>query len=79
MDIFSEAKSVASKESFVRFLEALRRDYLNDPGSWENQTIDSFLWAAASWVEDYAGADVDFENPDWKTVAAMFYMGKLYE
>ncbi len=79
MDIFSEAKSVASKESFIRFLEALRMDYLNDPGSWENQTIDSFLWAVASWVKDYSGPDVDFEKPDWKTVAAMFYMGKMYE
>lgn len=77
--LFEKAKSVTDRYSFLEFLELLRMDYMDASETWENQSIDLFIEAVKSWVEDYNGNDVNLDNPDWLSVAAMFYMGKLYE
>ncbi|MDR2902902.1 MAG: hypothetical protein LBU77_00095 [Clostridiales bacterium] len=79
MDLFDKVHTVTDRNSFINFLSALQNDFVNNPDNWENQKIDTFLDAIQGWLIDYNGSDVDFETPDWKTIAAIFYMGKIYE
>ena len=69
----------SDKKSFLIFINALRSDFIDNREQWENWTIDDFLESIGRWVEDYQGDDIRFLKPDWKTFAAMLYMGKLYE
>lgn len=74
---------IESREDFVRFVEALRTDLLEDPASWENENLSDFLEALASWVQDmdgyYRNQDKPLPNPDWKAIADMLMGAKVYE
>jgi len=60
-------------------LETLRNDFVSNQETWENTSIHEFLESIGRWVEDYNRDDISFEKPDWKTISAMFLMGKLCE
>jgi len=81
MDLNERIDSVVNKETFINFMEALIDDYKNKPEEWENLSIDMFLDAINRWAEDFnfRDPDINFERPDWKTIAILFYMGKIYE
>jgi len=79
MSLFEKANSATSKTDFIELIEMLRKDLANNPETWENLSIDMYLFAIERWVEDYQAPDIDFEDPDWRTISAMFYMGKIYE
>ena len=51
---------------------------------WENKDILSYLDAISSWVEDMEGyyQYMKLDIPasiDWKFIATLFYVGKIYE
>lgn len=79
MGLHEKAEDARDKQDFLDFLDALKKDFAANRETWENQSIDNFLDAIHAWVSDYHNDDINFENPDWKTIAAMFYMGKMYE
>jgi len=79
MDVLDLANSSTDKENFSNFLKALEHDFINNKDEWENWSVDSYLKAICAWINDYREDDVNFETPDWKTIAAMFYAGKIYE
>lgn len=81
---YSEVKKIQTRHDFISFVRALKQDYLQNPSSWENKDIESFLEAIASWVEDMEGFYINQglpvpEKPDWKVLADIFMGGKLYE
>lgn len=55
--------------------------YEENPSEWANKTITDFLGQIASWVDDYSMFDeeTDWEKVDYKTIAKLLYMGKIYE
>jgi hypothetical protein len=77
--------------SFVRFIDALRKDREDadrkdalrpgpfDPGwnGWYNGSIATFLESAVAWAET-SPASLTNENP-WKAAARILYAGKYYE
>lgn len=79
MDLYSKIEGASSKTDFIEILTLLKKDFIENKEMWENRTVDEYLDAIISWIEDYSGQDVNFEHPDWKTIAALFYMGKIYE
>jgi len=82
MHISEQADSVHDMKSLVQFMNALRRDFTSNKDEWENRSIDAYLESIAAWIEDYSkvdNPDVDLKNPDWRSIAAIFYMGKIYE
>ena len=79
MDPSKMAETSKDKEGFRKFLKALRDDFNESPETWNNLTLDDFLESIERWVGDYHGNDINFEKPDWRTISAMFLMGKLYE
>ena len=67
MDLFELENQVKDEESFLRFIEALKRDRENavrdekkspsspfgpDAGGWGNTSIEGYLEAASAWAED---------------------------
>ena len=91
IDLNKLLEEVNSKESFIRFVNALKKDKIDeqekekinpsspyDPGvnGWENTTIDLFLDTMESYAED---SPLIEENPSWKNFALLLYAGKFYE
>ncbi len=75
-------EKMTDKEDFLTFLNELIFDYRNHPKEWENSTVDLYLEAMLSWIEDYSVSvfnDVDWNNINYAVLAKILYMGKLYE
>lgn len=76
---------VTDRQSFIKFLDLLHKDLLQDPETWENKTLPDFLEALASYAEDIEGyydntdANVDAEKAAWSTFADIFKGAKVYE
>ncbi|MBS4785970.1 MAG: hypothetical protein KH009_07655 [Clostridiales bacterium] len=80
--MYQEIRTIAAKEDFVRFLRRLSMDALLHPEEWENRTVPEYLEQVASWIEDFSESpanDIDWDNMEFRTLARMLYMGKLYE
>lgn len=77
-------KNVQSREDLVRYIRALATDLENDPESWENSKLDTYLDSLARWL---GSIDTVFTNmgeeppdePSWGLVALMLYAAKIYE
>lgn len=79
-----EIDSIITKEDLADFLSGLREELTNNPGEWENQTLESFLDAMESWIraiDDYSRntGDIETLNPSWKTFAKILCAAKVYE
>jgi hypothetical protein len=84
MKLHEQIETIDSKASLAKFVEALRRDLQENPQEWENATLDQFLAALASWIEDSDGYYVNQGrpipvSPSWRNVAEMLIAAKIYE
>jgi hypothetical protein len=84
MTLAEQHDLIRSREDFVAFVRALRKDLHDNPDSWENRSLDGFLEALAAWVEDMDGYYINHgkpvpERPDWKVAGDMLMGGRLYE
>ena len=89
MDLDKLLNQVNSKQTFFKFLKALKKDKINEdekinPSSlycsgkngWENGTISTFLESVEAFGED---SDLITEEPNWKNFVLLLYAGKFYE
>jgi hypothetical protein len=62
--------NVTTRESFVEFLDLLRKDFLENSESWESKTLPDFLEALSSYAEDIQGyydntkQNINADKPD---------------
>lgn len=80
--VFTVIEKITDKDSFVQFLNLLARDYVTNHSEWENKNVIDFIEAMSSWTEDFSASpanDIDWDKFDYKTMAKILYMGKLYE
>jgi len=76
---------VTDRQSFIKFLDLLHQDLLQQPENWENKTLPDFLEALVAYTEDIQGyydntdANVDAEEAAWSTFADIFKGAKIYE
>ena len=73
---------ISSKEDFIKYIRSLVADYTNNKDEWENITIPDYLEQIASWIEDYSVTpqnDIEWEKTDYRILAQLLYMGKIYE
>jgi len=76
---------VTDRQTFIKFLDLLRQNYLNNPESWENKTLPDFLEALSAYAEDIQGyydnmkQDVSADQPNWQTFADIFKGATIYE
>ncbi|MEV8478324.1 hypothetical protein [Streptomyces sp. NPDC051173] len=75
---------IHSREELVAFVRDLHQNYLRRGHDWENQTLDRFFQALASWMEDSDGWYRNFgkELPaggDWTFIARALSAATVYE
>lgn len=59
------ARSISTREEFVRFISHLQADLKANRTAWNNGTLDTYLDALGNWVTDAAVP----EEPVWRTMA----------
>ena len=66
-----------TREDVVLAIRKLLGDLDEDPGSWENPTLDRYLESMAAWLESYG----DKYNPEasWDLMIQMLEAAKIYE
>lgn len=79
-----EIDSINTKEDLAEFLFGLRKDLIDNPGDWENQTLDRYLDAMESWIrviDEYSKntGDIEALSPSWRTFAKILSAAKIYE
>jgi hypothetical protein len=76
---------VTDRQSFVEFIDLLRKDFVDNPEGWENKKLDDFLGALSSYANDIQGyydntkQNVNADEPNWRTFADIFKGATLYE
>lgn len=78
----NEINNIAHKKDLIKFISHLARDFVENSAEWENMTIPEFLLAMGSWIEEYSECpanDIEWDKIDYKTLAKIIYMGKIYE
>jgi hypothetical protein len=76
---------VTDRQSFIKFLDLLRKDFLDNPDEWENKNLDDFLEAMTRYTEDIQGyydntkQNVNADQPDWQTFADISRGASIYE
>ena len=76
---------VTDRQTFIEFLALLRKDFLDNPDSWENKTLPDFLEALSAYAEDIQGYydnmkfNVNADQPNWQTFADIFKGATIYE
>ncbi len=84
MNICDIVANVNDKEDFIKFVGDLIIDLRNNPGSWENNNLNSYLEAMKSWVEDMDGWEKNSkmnvsEISAWNLMAHILCASTMYE
>lgn len=82
MSVTDVINLIDTKEDFILFIELLQKDFTINNKDWKNKNINEYLSSLVSWVEDFSNCpqnDVDWSKVEWKVIARIFYMGKIYE
>ena len=83
-DLFDYAKTVASREDFVKFVEYLNHDYQQKRDEWGNQTLEGFLGGLSGFANDMVGyyknmgEVIDIERITWRMAAEMLLAATVY-
>lgn len=81
-DITKIIERISGKEDFLSFIQRLVVDYRENPQKWENKSVDEYLQAMVSWIEDFSSSEfnnIDWNKIDYTTLAKLLYIGKIYE
>ncbi|MCC7454629.1 MAG: hypothetical protein IT222_10715 [Crocinitomix sp.] len=76
---------VSDRQTFIKFLELLRNDLLENPERWENKSLPDFLEALSAYTNDIQGyydnmkLNINADKPDWSTFADIFRGASIYE
>ena len=76
---------VTDRQTFIKFLDLLRQDFLENRDSWENDKLESFLEALSAYTTDIQGyydntnQNMNANTPSWHTFADIFKGAKIYE
>lgn len=80
MTIHEQRDSIRTREDLLRFIEALRTDYVANPTQWAHSDVGQFLEAIAACVRDNeAVGNIVTETPSWRTFADLLICGRTYE
>jgi hypothetical protein len=80
MNLMETLEGVKDLDSFFAFVDALIADRRTIGETWENQSVEDYLEAAAAWARDSRSQDNGIsEEATWRTFAIFLYCGKIYE
>lgn len=78
-------EDIHSRSEFVRFLEKFRAEFQTH--DFENTTLENFLEAMQTWIEDMDGYYQNMNKPEclgeetltWQMLADMLVAARIYE
>jgi len=76
---------VIDRKSFVNFISLLHNDLEQNPTSWTNNTLSSFLEAMTRYAEDIQGyydntkQNINADEASWKVFSYILKGSTLYE
>jgi len=76
-DLDELGAKATSRESFVRFQDALRADLLSG-GDWSHPELEPFLETLGAWLTDSGRFD-DLDAGCWRAFAEMLLAARVYE
>ncbi len=84
MDFYKKIDKIKTKEEFIDFIYSVIEDKKINSEEWENKNITEYLEGIVAWIQDmdsyYNNMDLDMpKDIDWKFIAILFYVGKIYE
>ncbi len=84
MEEAKNIEGIKTKKDLASFVNNLSLDYYNNPKSWQNNDVGTYLEALAAWIEDMDGYYLNQglpvpEKPNWKMIANMLVAAKIYE
>lgn len=84
MNLHESIDMIQTEDDFIEFVNLLIKDSALNPSEWENKSAVEYLKGIASWVEDMDGYYDNMNlqkltDIDWKFIAALLYVGKIYE
>lgn len=80
-----DPSSVATREQLASFVAALRDDLARNPEQWENVTLERFLSALSSYIEDVPGylrntnPTLSADAPGWQLFAIFLCGARVYD
>ena len=77
MSVYEICEQVKDRKSFLEFIKALSKDAVQNSDEWKNMTVSDYLESISSWIEDTK--DDELKHIDFKEMAKVFYVGKIYE
>ena len=84
MHTINEIQKIRTKDDFVSFVRTLALEIENSPQGWENNTLEGYLEAIASWTEDSDGFFINNniaipEQIEWSVLAHVLMAAAIYE
>jgi hypothetical protein len=76
---------VTDRKSFIKFIELLHKDLIDNNESWENKNLEAFLEAMTRYTGDIQGyydntkQHINADEPNWQTFADIFKGSIIYE
>lgn len=84
MELDKQLESISTRKDLAVFVAALKEDFVNNKGEWENSDIEMFLDSMSTWVFSMEnlyknlGKPVPVQ-PSWKAFAEILLASKIYE
>lgn len=84
MNFDEQLNAISSYKELSSYLRNLLESYVSGKSSWENNSLEKFLEAAANWIEDMEGyyknsGETVPEQPEWRTIGLIFLAATNYE
>ncbi|XVN16198.1 hypothetical protein QZH46_10705 [Pseudomonas corrugata] len=79
------ARTVATRENFIEFVECLVQDYSRHHAEWQNTSLSEFLSGLSGFANDMSGyyknmgEVVDVDKITWRIAAEMLLAATVYE
>ena len=76
---------MTDRQTFIKFIDLLRQDFIDNPESWENKTLPDFLESLSAYAEDIQGyydntqKPIDADKANWQVFADIFQGSSIYE
>jgi len=84
MDLIEKHSAIRTKDDLENFISALRQDFEENPATWENADLASFLDAMQSWVGAMEGYYKNHNRvlpdpPSWQVFGDILMGARIYE
>lgn len=83
--LYALAEKVESRHDFLTFVRYLRENLKQAKEEWQNNTLEQYLGALATFASDMDGyyknmkQDVDVEQMTWRLAAQMLLAASVYD